>query len=306
MKRTILQTTAREAPPFGMKIQRVPTRVSKPNHSKIRVAFRHLISGSLRGLSAVAAAIVVAAGSSGSLLAAECSANSSEHRVALLELYTSEGCNSCPPADRWLSGLRGRGVRADQVVPLAFHVDYWDYIGWKDRFASPTFSARQRLVADRNTASFVYTPQFVLDGRDIRRPWLGDNLAKHLGEINAQPSQFDISVDLKTLKDRVDLVVHARNNGPHKAHFYVALFENGLSSEIKAGENAGKRLYHEFVVRQFVGPLVVAPEAGLEKRYALDIAAYGDRPKLGLALFAENGSSGATVQAMALPLCPES
>jgi len=250
--------------------------------------------------------MVVAAATAVSSHAAECSASSSEHRVPLLELYTSEGCNSCPPADRWLSSLRGRGVRADQVVPLAFHVDYWDYIGWKDRFARPGFTARQRLVADRNKASFIYTPQFVLDGHDIKRPWLGDTLLVRLGEINSQTSRFDINTDLKIQVGRAELLVRARNNFARKAHFYVALFENGLSTEVRAGENAGKRLYHEYVVRQFEGPQVVAAGADLVQRYKFDLTAYSDRSSLGLVLFAEDGDSGSTMQALALPFCPES
>ena len=95
-----------------------------------------------------------------------CSIHSPEHTLALLELYTSEGCNSCPPADRWLSNLPQRGFQADQVVPLSFHVDYWDHLGWKDRFALPAFSERQRRVVAWNAGRMIYTPQAVLHGKD--------------------------------------------------------------------------------------------------------------------------------------------
>src|SRR4051794_5009755 len=77
-----------------------------------------------------------------SVLAASCSADSPQHTLALVELYTSEGCSDCPPADRWL-----RSLKPGSVVPIAFHVDYWDYIGWKDPFARAAFSARQRELA---------------------------------------------------------------------------------------------------------------------------------------------------------------
>ncbi len=241
----------------------------------------------------------------GSATAAECTAHSSEHRVALLELYTSEGCNSCPPADRWLNALRDRGVGPRQVIPLAFHVDYWDYIGWRDRFAQPEFSQRQRLIAARNQASFIYTPQFVLDGRDIRRPWLDGNLAKHLDQINDQASLFDITAELYPRHKSAKLAIHAKNRDRRNAHLYIALYENGLSSEVRAGENAGKRLYHQHVVRQFFGPLTVAPGANLERDVSFDLAGYGTRDNLGLAIFAEAEGSGATMQAMALPFCSE-
>jgi hypothetical protein len=78
--------------------------------------------------------------------AGQCLARSAAHTVALVELYTSEGCSSCPPADRWLSGLAARGYTAERVVPLALHVDYWDYIGWKDPYAKRDFSLRQRKL----------------------------------------------------------------------------------------------------------------------------------------------------------------
>ena len=99
---------------------------------------------------------------------AECSVSSGTSRVALLELYTSEGCSSCPPADRWLSGLAAKGVNSERVVPLALHVDYWDYIGWRDRFAHPGFSERQRQMAVLGNSTLVYTPQVMLNGRDFR------------------------------------------------------------------------------------------------------------------------------------------
>src|SRR5438270_8352522 len=89
---------------------------------------------------------------------ADCTARSPDHSVALLELYTSEGCDSCPPADRWLSRFDQTSV-ADRVVPLALHVDYWDRLGWKDRFASPAYTERQREQTRRQGSSFVYTPQ---------------------------------------------------------------------------------------------------------------------------------------------------
>src|SRR5215218_3837153 len=102
-------------------------------------------------------------------IAAECTATSARHRVPLLELYTSEGCDSCPPADRWISSLASRGYGSDRVVVLAFHVDYWDRLGWPDRFAQTRFTERQRAINDRNRSRVIYTPQLVLNGKDYRR-----------------------------------------------------------------------------------------------------------------------------------------
>src|SRR3979490_1111362 len=99
-----------------------------------------------------------------------CSTHSGPHTTALVELYTSEGCDSCPGADHWLSSLFGQGFRPDQVVPLALHVDYWDYIGWKDPFAKGEFSVRQRKLALMKRPVIVYTPQVLLQGQDFP-PW---------------------------------------------------------------------------------------------------------------------------------------
>lgn len=237
--------------------------------------------------------------------AAVCVASSEPHRVAVLELYTSEGCNSCPPADRWMNGLRGRGFTGRQVVPLAFHVDYWDYIGWKDRYARSEYAKRQRLIANRSSASLIYTPQFVLAGRDFRRPWLGDNLTRRLGEINAQTSDFQIKLTQVDNAGNLALSVDGHNGSAQSAYLYVVLYQNGLSSEVRAGENAGKKLYHEFVVRELEGPLLIPQGKSLTKTLHFEISKYADPTSLGVALFAEEPVSGATLQAMATPVCAD-
>jgi hypothetical protein len=235
--------------------------------------------------------------------AADCAAESNEHRVALLELFTSEGCSSCPPADRWLNGLQDRGTGTSQVVPLAFHVDYWDYIGWKDRFAKPEFSQRQRLIASRNQSAFIYTPQFVLNGRDFRHPWKKGGLAGRLAEINADPATVRIIVKQSRRANRVSVTLQAHNADAARASLFLAMFQNGLSSEIRAGENAGRKLYHEFVVRELEGPLSVAPGGSIERNFEFDLASFANPAVLGFAVFAENTASGESLQAMAVPLC---
>jgi len=235
--------------------------------------------------------------------AATCAAESANHRVAVLELYTSEGCNSCPPADRWLNGLPDRGFDTRRVIPLAFHVDYWDYIGWRDRFADPAYSQRQRSVADRNDASFVYTPQFIFNGRDFRNPWAAGKLSEELQPINSQTARFQIRLQQRVKADTVRVSLEVTNVAAHRANVYIALFENGLQSEIKAGENAGKRLYHEYVVRELSAPVTVAPGKTLSRNFEFGLPPGSKSPQLGLAAFAENATSGATMQAMSVPLC---
>ena len=107
--------------------------------------------GALAAVALVIACFATPAG------AAQCVARSGERTAALVELYTSEGCSSCPPADRWLSNV-GKAFATEQVVPLALHVDYWDYIGWKDRYAQPLFTQRQNGSQRTSGARFAYTP----------------------------------------------------------------------------------------------------------------------------------------------------
>src|SRR5437899_4635623 len=127
-----------------------------------------------------------------------CSTYSGPHTTALVELYTSEGCDSCPAADHWLSSLFGRGFRPDQVVPLALHVDYWDYIGWKDPFARGEFPVRQRKLAQMKRPVIVYTPQVLLQGRDFPR-WADGEFSAQVKRINSRPARATISLAIRAL-----------------------------------------------------------------------------------------------------------
>ena len=113
-------------------------------------AFRHF--GAVSAISAMALGVVVTALAFGARIA-----ESPKHTVALAEQYTSEGCDSCPPADKWLSGIAARGLTVDKVVPLSLHIDCWDYIGWKDVFAQPKCAERQRELAQVANSRLVYT-----------------------------------------------------------------------------------------------------------------------------------------------------
>ncbi|MEO7852375.1 MAG: DUF1223 domain-containing protein [Rubrivivax sp.] len=168
----------------------------------------------------------------------------------LIELYTSEGCSSCPPADRWLSKLKDR----DDVVALAFHVDYWDRLGWKDRFASPAYTERQALQQRSNGARFSYTPQVVVDGRD-RPSWSGPvTTAARPGA----PVQLSVTRDGKGYVAKVQ----SAQGAPQRLAGYWAVTENGHVTSVKAGENSGVMLSHDFVVREYVPVPAWSAKAG--------------------------------------------
>jgi len=137
--------------------------------------------------------------------AAQCTAVSGERRVPLLELYTSEGCDSCPPADRWLSALPGRGYGNDRVIALAFHVDYWNYLGWVDPFAQKRFTERQRHIASRSQSKVVYTPQFTLNGRDYRRGLVRDDFADRIAELQREKPRASLQMALNMTPDGVSV-----------------------------------------------------------------------------------------------------
>lgn len=181
---------------------------------------------------------------------AECFAQSGGEAMPLIELYTSEGCSSCPPADKWLSSLKGK----KEIVPLAFHVDYWDYIGWKDRFANAKFSARQREAARLGGSNFVYTPQVMLNGRDLRS-WRSDTRFGKAIEESRRPARAKLAMKfVDASAGKTELQASAQSGDYKDTDIYVAIYENDLNSRVNAGENSGHELRHDFVVRELFGP----------------------------------------------------
>lgn len=251
---------------------------------------RHILCACLMSLLPIAAA-----GAS-----AECSVSSESNRVALLELYTSEGCSSCPPADRWLSSLAATGIGNERVVPLALHVDYWDYIGWRDRFAQPAFSERQRQMA----STVVYTPQVMLNGRDFRAWRNPGRFARELAAINNSAAQATIRLTLKqTQPYTLDVSAAAQNMQEGNHAFFLALYENNLTSIVKRGENAGATLHHDFVVRQWLGPLALNGKSPAAWRQEIKLNKEWNPESLGLAAFVQNTATGEVLQAVSRPLC---
>jgi hypothetical protein len=172
-----------------------------------------------------------------------CSVRSGASLTPVIELYTSEGCSSCPPADKWASTLKGANTQGRAVVQ-AFHVGYWDYIGWVDRFAAPAYTTRQRQIASANGLGSIYTPQVVRNGRDWR------DFSRAL--TGNEPAQAQISLARLTSTpqgDQFEATVAPTADASWSAYWTVT--EHGHSSKVKSGENAGEFLQHDFVVRQY-------------------------------------------------------
>ena len=217
----------------------------------------------------------------------QCSARSGERIAPVVELYTSEGCSSCPPADRWLSSLK----HEPGVVALAFHVSYWDRLGWRDRFATPAFTQRQAEQRAINGAPYSYTPQVVVQGVD-RRDW----------SARPRPTAIDgrAPVDITLAGDgrAFSATVSARPGAPARLAAYWALTEDGHRSAVTAGENAGEKLVHDHVVREL--STVPAWSGSTTLQFTPATAAQAAHPRA-LSLVVTDAATGRPLQALRLP-----
>jgi hypothetical protein len=235
-----------------------------------------------------------------------CSAQSGAQTAALVELYTSEGCDSCPPADRWLSGLGERGYAPRRVVPLSLHVDYWDYIGWKDPYAKREFSNRQRKLTQLQRNAFVYTPQIMLQGQDFRQ-WGTSAFDQAVSRINAQPAKARLALEITALKtDTISIRAEAELADPSQrgeTALYLASYENKLASQVTAGENRGQTLAHDYVVLEWQGPLGFASGGSLIERRELLLLPKAIPGNSGVVAFVQNRRNLEVLQALMLPAC---
>ena len=174
------------------------------------------------------------------LQAQESNFNSGQQQTVLIELYTSEGCNSCPPAEEYLNGLRQHSELWHRYIPVAFHVDYWDYIGWRDPYAHPSHGIRQSWYARQRNLRTVYTPAFVVNGQTWRRGWFGNELPSSYN----MPGNLKVKVTGEQLK--ADFVSSTPVSGTLTLN--IAVLGMDLLSQIKAGENQGRTARHNFVV----------------------------------------------------------
>jgi hypothetical protein len=163
---------------------------------------------------------------------------SGKQQTTLIELYSSEGCSSCPPADQFISRFKNSDQLWEKFIPMVFHVDYWDYLGWKDAFAAAEFSNRQRQHKQQGNLSSVYTPGFVVNGEEwteFFKPY------RYLPEFNQLPGRLGLTID------RHQVTINFTAN-QHEYVYNLAILGMGISNQVNAGENTGKILIHDFVV----------------------------------------------------------
>lgn len=222
---------------------------------------------------------------------------SAKKPFVIVELFTSEGCSSCPSADRLLSEIVDEQQSDVEVIGLSFHVDYWDYIGWKDPYARKEFTQRQRAYATKLRSYQVYTPQMVVNGKhefvgSDRRTW-----ARVLStESNSQPN-FNFELDeLSRAKGKLAFTIATDD---YKGLLLnVAVVERGLSQQVTRGENRGRKLHHDNVVRAYN----ILPFNQSEQQLSIEIPSDLDDENSSLVVYFQQASNYEIVGARQIPL----
>ena len=211
------------------------------------------------------------------------SAQAGDRSLTVVELFTSQGCNSCPPADR----LMGELVRRDDVLGLSFHVDYWDYIGWRDTFALPESSTRQRNYVGRAGGRYAYTPQIVVAGQDHV---VGSRSSAVESAIAADRAKMMVDIGLEPMGDGRFHVNLKPTRLKETAWIWVVMFDSRHDVEIRRGENAGKTLSYFNVVRHIERIAVWDGQAPLT--VPVDVTNAWDNGRDGCAIIVQAGGFG--------------
>lgn len=253
------------------------------------------------------AVVVIGATVSRSKSVFEKSGNGSGAAV-VVELFTSEGCSSCPPADKLLKELEEQqGVQGAQVIALEEHVDYWDHLGWRDPFSSREWTERQQDYAARLGNGGIYTPQMVVDGTS---EFVGNWEGQARAEIAAAARKWKAEVKIL---DRGPIGAGAQQihtsmgkiaGAGGDAEIWLAVTERGLHSSVKAGENAGEELYHAGVVRSLkkIGKVRADRESAFESDETIKIGGNWKRENLQVVVFAQEQKTGRIIGAAIMRL----
>lgn len=238
-----------------------------------------------------------------------CEVVSGPKTAAVIELYSSEGCSSCPPADLALRNLASRLDAGAVVVPLALHVTYWDRIGWQDIFAQKMFDTRQTDLLQLRPHKTAYTPQFFVNGDELR-DW-NAALPAAIRRINARPAPLTIRLKSTQLaapatepagmRLMLDAEVNATDTSIPR-QLYFAVSESGLVSHVLRGENGGATLEHDHVVRQLLGPFAInRGKARIQREITLPAAWRDTRTQV--AAFVQDTDDRRIAQAVSTAQC---
>ncbi|MGK5080043.1 DUF1223 domain-containing protein [Janthinobacterium sp. HLX7-2] len=231
-----------------------------------------------------------------------CAVKSGQQTAALVELYSSEGCSSCPPADQRLNALRKEAGTASLIVPLALHVTYWDQIGWADPLAQPQFDARQAELLRYQPRHVAYTPQFFVGGTALRG-WQ-EQLPAAIGRINAISAPVNIGLSAtpgpggKLLLEANAVAPDARTSGL----LYLAISESGIVSRVLRGENRGATLQHDAAVRWWLGPVALV-QGNAQLRREVRLPSSWRPENLQIVAFVQGADSSAILQAVSTAQC---
>ena len=231
-------------------------------------------------------------------------AKSGDTQLAVLELFTSEGCGLCPAADRWVHDLPKQGITDEQLIVLGFHIDYLnDQKGWVDRFSSPIFSKRQRQQAHLNLYQSVYTPEFIVSGEVIH------NWEEHVIDVVHAVNDFspEASVDLVITDNGDELIVDSHISIEGKANrqyatLYLAITENDLISKVRGGDNAGVTFNHQNLVRKWLGPFPLNNTGQTDISTLVMLDAGWELNKLSVVAVVQNLDDGFVLQGLKVPL----
>ncbi len=234
-------------------------------------------------------------------------AGSDVHTPVLVELFTSEGCSSCPPADRFLQKLDGQPIQGAEMIVLSEHVDYWNHIGWKDPYSASFYSQRQSTYAKRFGLDSVYTPQMVVDGTS---EFVGSNsdqadkaFRKALGVPKIPVRLSSISADASnTLHAHLETGALDSSFGSREAEVYVAVALNRAESQVSAGENSGHRLTHVSVVKSLTRIGALKQGQVLAQDVQLKLEPGSDSRSLRLIAFVQEPRQGRVLGAASMPV----
>ena len=204
---------------------------------------------------------------------------SSGRQTALLELYTSEGCSSCPPTEAWLSRLKTAPGLWSEFVPVAFHVDYWNKLGWRDKLSSEQYSDRQRSYARTWSAENIYTPEFVLNGME----WL--NWTGHRGVPPAAATRAGVLRAISPDGKHWQVNFVPVEKGTANYEMTAALLASELASDVTAGENSGRHLNHDFAALSLITRPLTSQTNGFQGTFIIDANPKGITGRLALAVW---------------------